>query len=99
MIRRPPRSTLFPYTTLFRSPGKSLLPELHRGQQVVVGPQRHRAVRPLTARLQPTLDLTGSVTLDLRTSVSDGPARAGRVGARGIGLCHAGSSTVRSIRL
>src|SRR5256885_3258112 len=23
MIRRPPRSTLFPYTTLFRSPGKS----------------------------------------------------------------------------
>src|SRR3712207_7577441 len=24
MIRRPPRSTLFPYTTLFRSPGCSL---------------------------------------------------------------------------
>src|SRR2546427_6732613 len=23
MIRRPPRSTLFPYTTLFRSPGES----------------------------------------------------------------------------
>src|SRR5437867_9269104 len=23
MIRRPPRSTLFPYTTLFRSPGQS----------------------------------------------------------------------------
>src|SRR3712207_7676526 len=27
MIRRPPRSTLFPYTTLFRSPGTGL-PEL-----------------------------------------------------------------------
>src|SRR3712207_8551850 len=26
MIRRPPRSTLFPYTTLFRSPGTSSLP-------------------------------------------------------------------------
>src|SRR3712207_8347650 len=25
MIRRPPRSTLFPYTTLFRSAGKSTL--------------------------------------------------------------------------
>src|SRR5438093_7192018 len=25
MIRRPPRSTLFPYTTLFRSPGLSSL--------------------------------------------------------------------------
>src|SRR5690349_23077893 len=24
MIRRPPRSTLFPYTTLFRSPGQAL---------------------------------------------------------------------------
>src|SRR6266516_7190766 len=26
MIRRPPRSTLFPYTTLFRSPGASPAP-------------------------------------------------------------------------
>src|SRR5256885_4886887 len=26
MIRRPPRSTLFPYTTLFRSPGSSQCP-------------------------------------------------------------------------
>src|SRR3712207_8496367 len=25
MIRRPPRSTLFPYTTLFRSPGKRMM--------------------------------------------------------------------------
>src|SRR3712207_7071646 len=28
MIRRPPRSTLFPYTTLFRSDFAPLLPEL-----------------------------------------------------------------------
>src|SRR3712207_8373310 len=26
MIRRPPRSTLFPYTTLFRSDGRPLVP-------------------------------------------------------------------------
>src|SRR5258705_1166947 len=26
MIRRPPRSTLFPYTTLFRSPKRLILP-------------------------------------------------------------------------
>src|SRR3712207_7571629 len=26
MIRRPPRSTLFPYTTLFRSPGRGSIP-------------------------------------------------------------------------
>src|SRR5256885_12143768 len=39
MIRRPPRSTLFPYTTLFRSrvsQPKALLRERH-GEQAVVG--------------------------------------------------------------
>src|SRR5256885_13205842 len=38
MIRRPPRSTLFPYTTLFRSPAVT-------GQQRQVGKQRFRAGR------------------------------------------------------
>src|SRR2546426_1596508 len=32
MIRRPPRSTLFPYTTLFRS--LALLPDIHAGGSV-----------------------------------------------------------------
>src|SRR5258708_12442388 len=27
MIRRPPRSTLFPYTTLFRSPSRAEMPD------------------------------------------------------------------------
>src|SRR3712207_8182041 len=36
MIRRPPRSTLFPYTTLFRSPGAAR-PE--RGGPAVTGPR------------------------------------------------------------
>src|SRR5258705_9995266 len=31
MIRRPPRSTLFPYTTLFRSPGIGGSPEAEPG--------------------------------------------------------------------
>src|SRR3712207_8903574 len=31
MIRRPPRSTLFPYTTLFRSENRHELPSLHQG--------------------------------------------------------------------
>src|SRR2546430_5774932 len=39
MIRRPPRSTLFPYTTLFRSRGKQgrlvLEVQQHRGNDVV----------------------------------------------------------------
>src|SRR5256885_5126046 len=37
MIRRPPRSTLFPYTTLFRSP----LPGDHRCRRRVLYRSRH----------------------------------------------------------
>src|SRR2546427_2319361 len=35
MIRRPPRSTLFPYTTLFRSRGKQLQSLMHRIERVI----------------------------------------------------------------
>src|SRR3712207_7281171 len=38
MIRRPPRSTLFPYTTLFRSP---VLRRRQRGLSLCVGESMH----------------------------------------------------------
>src|SRR2546422_11270059 len=45
MIRRPPRSTLFPYTTLFRSPGAAARPHAvdhHRCRAICVRvPIRH----------------------------------------------------------
>src|SRR5258708_24725482 len=37
MIRRPPRSTLFPYTTLFRSPGVAGLPGRGERDRLLVG--------------------------------------------------------------
>src|SRR5437773_8248641 len=37
MIRRPPRSTLFPYTTLFRSPSRSPLPALAIAPETKLG--------------------------------------------------------------
>src|SRR3989337_3721832 len=40
MIRRPPRSTLFPYTTLFRSSPRKLM--LHRAY----GSERARVIQP-----------------------------------------------------
>src|SRR3712207_8719842 len=40
MIRRPPRSTLFPYTTLFRSDGAALTTEIRRREQVAGRVQR-----------------------------------------------------------
>src|SRR3712207_8847196 len=54
MIRRPPRSTLFPYTTLFRSDGARLVDRVRRGTARAAGqPQGRRlhdrllpAVRP-----------------------------------------------------
>src|SRR3712207_6958963 len=42
MIRRPPRSTLFPYTTLFRSRRVEVCRE-HQSGDRRDGPQRHRA--------------------------------------------------------
>src|SRR5215469_7454377 len=42
MIRRPPRSTLFPYTTLFRSPWPPALPGADPGNRA---PPRSRARR------------------------------------------------------
>src|SRR5687767_15524232 len=58
MIRRPPRSTLFPYTTLFRSgrrrPGRQGIPcpgHAGRGHGVGVSPQR--AARAGSHRGQP----------------------------------------------
>src|SRR3712207_8198304 len=52
MIRRPPRSTLFPYTTLFRSraerrPGRQRHP---RPAPVARPPRRHGAHRPRARR-------------------------------------------------
>src|SRR2546430_10162711 len=45
MIRRPPRSTLFPYTTLFRSDGGAALAQVtHRGD--------HPPTTPTIAALQ-----------------------------------------------
>src|SRR5258707_6550625 len=50
MIRRPPRSTLFPYTTLFRSPRRS-----HRGPRGRSDPSpRPSAFSPMRVRFAPS---------------------------------------------
>src|SRR6266498_6094382 len=66
MIRRPPRSTLFPYTTLFRSPDGSLLRDVTR-----------QAVRESNAHHLPLREATGrrAIGLILRgRSAGDDPA-------------------------
>src|SRR5256885_10996436 len=46
MIRRPPRSTLFPYTTLFRSAGSLRLRVVEQVVRVAVQPSLVRLERP-----------------------------------------------------
>src|SRR6267154_1686947 len=69
MIRRPPRSTLFPYTTLFRSPRSC--PRRPRRHPLPVGPasgppRRARRIRSdeHTSELQPPVHLVCRLLLE-----------------------------------
>src|SRR5258707_4087031 len=66
MIRRPPRSTLFPYTTLFRSRDR----EAH-----LRGSARPARLRALAARVQPGGAAAAAALGEHR---NQGPARVGR---------------------
>src|SRR3712207_9004870 len=70
MIRRPPRSTLFPYTTLFRSRGRPIRPPVifRPASQSGSVAQRDRPVRRL-ARSTP--DRQRSTTLRIRKERSE----------------------------
>src|SRR3712207_1206572 len=69
MIRRPPRSTLFPYTTLFRSPFRV------NGDTYVTD----QGIRPGTtlealAQLKPAFKADGRITAGNSSQISDGAA-------------------------
>src|SRR5438105_7570442 len=75
MIRRPPRSTLFPYTTLFRSRRELIkLSPLGRGIVAVRGPGRlvcvvgliapHKRSEEHTSELQSRVDLVCRLLLE-----------------------------------
>src|SRR2546422_7117755 len=70
MIRRPPRSTLFPYTTLFRSHGFAGLWRLSRDGETLQHPRRGLQTRLLHVTRQrlrgPRRFLRPEAELDLR---------------------------------
>src|SRR5437660_6113638 len=85
MIRRPPTSTLFPYTTLFRSPsGPFFL--LETGSEELIAAQRAKALVNDHLRDRKSTRLNSShvaisyavVCLKKKTAVSPRPRRAHR---------------------
>src|SRR3712207_7386052 len=67
MIRRPPRSTLFPYTTLFRSDARQLPARTVQSREGVEQPVAVRVVRV-------PVDVRGARLLDDAAAVHDGHA-------------------------
>src|SRR2546430_5491408 len=79
MIRRPPRSTLFPYTTLFRSLRRGRC-RVRAGATTLTGGRRHRVYRVVwepVSQLLPVSDATATATRP-----ADGAVRQARSCAR-----------------
>src|SRR5256885_13647059 len=85
MIRRPPRSTLFPYTTLFRSvlvSEDSWLAGLYPGEMQSVADYVRCSTRLkglMGAHVQALLDAGVSVVLDFPANTLEGRGWGGRV--------------------
>src|SRR2546426_11795906 len=80
MIRRPPRSTLFPYTTLFRSGGPSGLPVIFLGVPDLrtVGIVAFACLIPLAGSGQTTHKKPSSTTASKPRASKKPPAKAGQ---------------------
>src|SRR5256885_3962374 len=63
MIRRPPRSTLFPYTTLFRSDQRPQVVDLGRRRSALPGLHHHRSEEH-TSELQSPCNLVCRLLLE-----------------------------------
>src|SRR2546428_9541007 len=76
MIRRPPRSTLFPYTTLFRSPLAALTPRqggwtrlpVDLDRQRIAGAEGSRRSEEHTSELQSQSNLVCRLLLEKKKS-------------------------------
>src|SRR3712207_8705232 len=68
MIRRPPRSTLFPYTTLFRSPGPREPVPVHRVGQ---GRPRRPGDDPVSTTTPVSHERVSQVTADVIAAIHE----------------------------
>src|SRR5436309_4837613 len=102
MIRRPPRSTLFPYTTLFRSLASSLLKGA-LDQVVVVGcndQERRGRSEEHTSELQSRENLVCRLLLEKKKKKSITSTAEGRLKLRSrIHQTHASRTNGRSCKI
>src|SRR3989441_12844720 len=77
MIRRPPRSTLFPYTTLFRSRPRLPQPLSHPAQRRAARRETPRALSQAARLLRPAPGPRAPRAVALGASLADGRARGG----------------------
>src|SRR2546427_4874830 len=71
MIRRPPRSTLFPYTTLFRSRFSTCQPQCERSTENVNGPTARSEEH--TSELQSQSNLVCRLLLEKKKKLNNIP--------------------------
>src|SRR5438270_5684934 len=79
MIRRPPRSTLFPYTTLFRSPHRGIRPSASRERRAT-GRLPERRSEEHTSELQSQFHLVCRLLLEKKNDPAVLDQRARQVG-------------------
>src|SRR6266581_2436176 len=80
MIRRPPRSTLFPYTTLFRSPAVDPTVRWNPGLPDLIGAARRSEEH--TSELQSPVHLVCRLLLEKKNDNVSGGHRVTRLGQR-----------------
>src|SRR2546422_7206822 len=95
MIRRPPRSTLFPYTTLFRSP-----PRIHSGPRALSGLERSPAPpaprsEEHTSELQSRLHLVCRLLLEKKKKHNTTTRRATALRGRPLSLLQSSTNDLR----
>src|SRR5438270_6755629 len=77
MIRRPPRSTLFPYTTLFRSPIRSETRSPNSRHGLDRAPRSRPRSEEHTSELQSQSNLVCRLLLEKKNQAADGGGSAG----------------------
>src|SRR6202165_6312963 len=98
MIRRPPRSTLFPYTTLFRSRWSVQLPREYHGVtanrdiRLAVIERFEQRSEEHTSELQPPNNIVCRLLLEKKKGLAPQAVRPAVGGRRCLGMADASSS-------